>query len=345
MVLVLCDTMRFGINKKSPLGIKEQLKRQIRTLAESGDLSPGQQLPSARDMATMLRINRNTVSHAYKELAAEGGLEIIMGSGTYVRKGWVKKDTRELGRIYEHAVTEAKRRGFTTEEVEQYFLNQVLVCSKFAEAAQVLVVDCNDEAIAYMCETLENELPVKTTGALIQELEKDQPEVTAPIHHKDLIVCGFNHVQELKVALIQCDVEIVPLMLKPDFGVMNEMLRLPDGTRVGYCCANQRSTETFFRSSFFSGGTELRKIYAGLENSDVLKEMLVQCEVIFASNFVFDRVRAMVGPETRLLRVELTVDQANIDLVRERLIAVRAGDRSNRDEGGYNGGVPTDRTS
>lgn len=318
--------MLIGIKKKSPLGIKEQLKRQIRSLVEHGELSPGERMPSARDMATMLGINRNTVSLAYKELALEGGLEIIMGSGTYVRDGWVKKDTRELATIYDQAMADASRRGFTTDEVEQYFLNRLVAGSRGAENARVLVVDCNDEAIAYMRETLEADLPVLTTGILIQEVEEDRSPVTEHLGDIDLIACGFNHVQELKHALGPCDVEIVPLMLKPDIRVMNEMLRLPAGTRVGYCCANQRSTETFFKRSFFSGGTELRKIYAGLENSEALQETLAECEVVFASDFVFERVRNLVSPNTRLIRVELTIDRANVNLVRERLVAVRAAE-------------------
>ena len=76
--------MEISVDKQSPLGLKEQIKRQIRILVQAGDLIPGQALPPAKDLAGLLNVNRNTVSQAYKELALEGILETRKGSGTFV---------------------------------------------------------------------------------------------------------------------------------------------------------------------------------------------------------------------------------------------------------------------
>ena len=47
-------------------------------------LTAGSQIPSTRKLATLLRLSRNTVTAAYRQLLSEGFLESIVGSGTRV---------------------------------------------------------------------------------------------------------------------------------------------------------------------------------------------------------------------------------------------------------------------
>jgi len=63
-----------------------QLADQIRYAAASGELQPGEALPSLRPLAEELRINRNTISKAYAELEGQGIVETIHGKGFFVKK-------------------------------------------------------------------------------------------------------------------------------------------------------------------------------------------------------------------------------------------------------------------
>ncbi len=57
----------------------------IRKLSQTGKLAPGQALPTVRDLAATLGINRNTVSMAYKRLVA-AGIAVTQGRlGTVIR--------------------------------------------------------------------------------------------------------------------------------------------------------------------------------------------------------------------------------------------------------------------
>lgn len=51
-----------------------------------GRLSPGDQLPTAREVSETTGINPNTVLKAYRELETAGLVEARQGSGTYVRR-------------------------------------------------------------------------------------------------------------------------------------------------------------------------------------------------------------------------------------------------------------------
>lgn len=61
-----------------------QIASQVKAAAASGMLQPGDQLPSIRELAEHLRINRNTVSKAYEQLEHEGVVEMQQGKGVFL---------------------------------------------------------------------------------------------------------------------------------------------------------------------------------------------------------------------------------------------------------------------
>jgi GntR family transcriptional regulator/MocR family aminotransferase len=61
-----------------------QIYRQVREGALTGRLRPGEALPPSRELATRLRVSRNTVVAAYDRLVAEGFLTTRVGAGTFV---------------------------------------------------------------------------------------------------------------------------------------------------------------------------------------------------------------------------------------------------------------------
>lgn len=61
-----------------------QLVDQVRQALRMGMLTPGDQLPTVRDVASTLAINPNTVLKAYRELELEGLVVGRPGQGTFV---------------------------------------------------------------------------------------------------------------------------------------------------------------------------------------------------------------------------------------------------------------------
>lgn len=63
----------------------EQLKRQITSQVDNGELRPGDKLPTVRTLAAELGLAPNTVARAYRELEASGIIDTRGRSGTFVR--------------------------------------------------------------------------------------------------------------------------------------------------------------------------------------------------------------------------------------------------------------------
>ncbi len=63
-----------------------EIFESIRALTQAGAIKPGQELPTTRDLAAALRVNRNTVSMAYKRLSV-AGIAVTQGRlGTVISK-------------------------------------------------------------------------------------------------------------------------------------------------------------------------------------------------------------------------------------------------------------------
>jgi len=84
--------MQLWFNRASEVSIHEQLVTQVILGILSGDLAPGQRLPSTRELARRFKLHPNTASAGYRQLEHEGWLESRRGSGVFVRQ--VKSGTQ-----------------------------------------------------------------------------------------------------------------------------------------------------------------------------------------------------------------------------------------------------------
>lgn len=64
--------------------VGRQLAQSLRSAIASGELRPGERLPSTRSLAASLKIARGTVVEVFDQLVAEGYLEARVGAGTRV---------------------------------------------------------------------------------------------------------------------------------------------------------------------------------------------------------------------------------------------------------------------
>jgi len=78
---------------KSQGKITAQLIHALREAVQSGDLQPGDPLPSSRELAQTLGVARGTIIEAYDQLLAEGVFDSQARTGTYVSHALAKKTT------------------------------------------------------------------------------------------------------------------------------------------------------------------------------------------------------------------------------------------------------------
>ena len=83
------------IDKDKNKPIYKQLVDEILDDIKQGRLNPEDKLPTERELAERLGISRGTVKKAYKELADNGVIEVIQGSGSYIHNNEIMKEREE----------------------------------------------------------------------------------------------------------------------------------------------------------------------------------------------------------------------------------------------------------
>jgi GntR family transcriptional regulator len=115
--------MLFQIDASSMVPIYAQIVGQVRAGIASGTLRGGDPLPSARQLASELRVNPNTVAQAYRELDREGLTTVQRGQGTFVAalaNGRREEERARVARdLVERMLAEAARIGVAPEDLRR----------------------------------------------------------------------------------------------------------------------------------------------------------------------------------------------------------------------------------
>lgn len=84
--------MWLTIDPNINVSLSRQIYSQIKNMILKGVLTESEKLPSSRSLARNLSVSRNTILESYNQLIAEGYLEGLPGSGTFVAKGIYKNN-------------------------------------------------------------------------------------------------------------------------------------------------------------------------------------------------------------------------------------------------------------
>ena len=124
----LIENIKLDFRSGTPIytQIVEQVKQQV----VSGEIKPGNQLPTVRALALELRVNFNTVARAYRLLDEAGIISTQQGRGTYILEVPPPERTDNLRRQALEALTrdylsEAHRLGCSPDEINKVLKEQL----------------------------------------------------------------------------------------------------------------------------------------------------------------------------------------------------------------------------
>ena len=103
-----------------PRPVYRQIVDEIQRCVAVGVMRAEEALPAARTLAEELKVNINTVQHAYRVLAREGTVYVKRGTGTFVSptaKAPKDRQAMTARRIAEKMLREAFRHGILASEL------------------------------------------------------------------------------------------------------------------------------------------------------------------------------------------------------------------------------------
>jgi GntR family transcriptional regulator len=115
--------------ENSGVPIYVQIRDQVLRAIGSGTLRPGEQLPTMRQLAVDLKVDLNTVRHAYNELEQTGAIVILRARGTYVAERPppvdVARQAKKVEALAHQAMALAASAGIDPADVAQEMLQLV----------------------------------------------------------------------------------------------------------------------------------------------------------------------------------------------------------------------------
>jgi GntR family transcriptional regulator len=108
------------LRKDDPRPVYRQIADELQRSVAVGILKPGDSLPATRQLAAELKLNANTVQHAYRTLQQEGVIEMRRGLGAFVAAA--PKESRHrpgavARQIAERALRDAFRHGLLASDL------------------------------------------------------------------------------------------------------------------------------------------------------------------------------------------------------------------------------------
>lgn len=120
--------MKFRLDLESGIPIYVQLKKEITYAIATGQLEPGEQLPTVRQLAVDMKVNVNTISRVYSELEKEGILATKRGKGTFVSVQEKIPSVHEhdrLDHLIDELFIEAFKVGYNPDELLEYIQHKL----------------------------------------------------------------------------------------------------------------------------------------------------------------------------------------------------------------------------
>ena len=108
----MLDTLHI---ENSGVPIYVQIRDQILAAIGAGILKPGERMPTMREVAVALKVDLNTVRHAYDSTQETGAIVLVKSRGTFVADHPPKPDPekleRRIDRLAHRVIAAAKSAG------------------------------------------------------------------------------------------------------------------------------------------------------------------------------------------------------------------------------------------
>lgn len=301
--------MKLRLNRKAPLPVHAQLKAQLAHLIQAGRWAAGTRLPTVRQLAGTLRINRNTVSKVFGELEREGYLSCERGRGTFVSPR--KRKRAGLGPLLatiDEATRAARRLGLPPAAVAAAVYARALSGPPARRRRSVLFVECCRSRLQHLGRELAGALPARVESLLLEDLRRLARRSPRALGRYALVATTFCHVHEVKRLLGGSALDIVGLLTVPRQETLMRLAALPRGARVAV-------TE----------GVRLAVGSAGLTHVRLLRSPGARAlrrgkpSVVVCSSRAARKLTLVAGRGAEVVVDDGRLDRAGIETIRRRL--------------------------
>ncbi|MGI6364503.1 MAG: GntR family transcriptional regulator [Bacillota bacterium] len=318
--------MKLEVNRETGIPLYIQVKEIIKDLIARNVWGPGSKIPTERSLAEQLKISRNTVSMAFRELEAEGILVCHQGRGTFVAESdeAVRRESRKerLLRIIDMAMEEAITLGFSLDDFMAFTHVRAREKREILSQANIVLIECNREQVEYFARELAQSVGVIIQPILLGELETNPDKFLDMIRQADIVITTLFHLQSVKEIVGSLGTEIIALALSPLLDSIVRIARLPNGAKVGVFCISSSYADKMLAALRNAGIHHLRfSTFLGPADRETLLSQIDSVDHIITSP---GRKQELVNLTRKdIIEFIFSPDQASIDLLKTTLMELK----------------------
>ncbi len=224
--------MKIRLDHNSPVPLHHQIAETIRYQIATGQLQPGERLPSMREAAASWRVNIHTVRHAFRDLEEVGFIKIRGPQGTWVSGSVIPENgseqRNELDTFVRRILSEGQaKHGLSRDDIVRLLTN----CrpKRTERLGTVYVVECSETQCLDHTEEIRARWDVDARPwCLSRTGEPPAGTMIATYFH-------FNEIRRRWPRRIS-DIHFVSIQPDPRLRSDLRMLDLPDGDTVLIVC-------------------------------------------------------------------------------------------------------------
>ncbi len=309
----------FFVNRQSAVPLHVQIKEQIRYAVTSGDLEPGEPLPSIRELTAQLGVHRNTVHRVYMELQALGVLVSRPGVGVFVNEALASAvsptDLAFVDELVERFFVEARQAGINPVTLSQLVSQRAPAHD--ARHPSIAFVECTAHQSVECARDLGEAFGVRVEHLLLDDLRRQPCRVRPDLRH---VVTSLFHYDEVLEWASDEDrkVHAVTYGLHP--ATQRQLRQIAPTARLGFVCHDANTEEVIGKQVAARVPDGVFVGCANLEARDSALDLIQRVDTVMLTEPAAAFCIEHCTPEHELLELHFSLHPASVEKVRRAVL-------------------------
>jgi DNA-binding transcriptional regulator YhcF (GntR family) len=258
-----------------PSSVGQVLRQHLEDQISIGRYATNSWLPSVRELASQMNVNRNTVSKVYQALARDRVVEMVRGKGVRV-VSLHAPSTSSADRLVQ-AINALAGQSAALGLTRAWFAKQIEQAASDAygkQSTRVGFVECNEDDTRSLSGDLSDHLGLTVEPILLRDLEENARDQLGKL---DVLCTTFFHLQEVTSLVGATTVELVGINHEVSHESILKIAQLEPGSEIVVVCPNARTldrvgriVEMYARGHLIACVADDPKLAKALRRADVV---------------------------------------------------------------------------
>ena len=292
-----------------------------------GTLKVGTKLPTERELSEKLKVSRNTVSAAYKDLEQDGALKSYQGKGTFVVEdaiSWENLDRKKkIIKFVDLGLEEALEIGMKPEEfldlVKQRLDDKKQVMNKIV----AIYLECNIEQAKMFSEQLSKSSSMNVMYMTISELKNMDKDTKDKIESTEFLITTFNHINEIASLTVGFNKQILGVAITPNLEPIVKIARYGVDTKFSFICISEQFMFKIQGALEKAGLSEIDIQYYNTTDSNEVKAIIKKSDVLIVSPGRHKDVKIANSSNKEIIEFRYSLDEGSVKALRSKIIEIK----------------------